>query len=421
MMNLLEVHDCDIKLILESLNLKSTYKSKSSCRVEEPIHRDEADKDDDPTPSQPPSARMDITKSIEVVESTIQGDSGSGAGDKGKGKEVVDNDLMIDALLDVDKEIEFADLDEFVEDIDTSLKEDEFEFEPCLSENVSEELDENLDEGEWLPPKDFVEKDWDDIIIRDKIERMVVETVMAMQSAKSFVNPELRKEFKDKTVKKSYKNRTEAVGKILSWGYDKYLDVFMIKRLVGIQYLKRSIRSFNQLPLCELRVLDEEKMINNSDDMLAAAIKNILVKEVKTGVYDYIKPQKLKRIKTPNDIDWITRKPRVRYEYRPDKSLKRIPLRTFGFDILRNLRYWYLDGNTSEDVFVNEDKKELLRMLDPLNLINFSEKDLLMLQRNQIEFHKEHEVEARQFQRVVDVCVQQKIHAGSHLQSRWAE
>ena len=64
-----------------------------------------------------------------------------------------------------------------------------------------------------------------------------------------------------------------------------------------------------------------------------------------------------------------------------------------------------MDGNTSEIVFVNEDKKEILRILDPLNLINFSEEDLLILQKNQIEFHKEHEVEARQFQRVVDVCV----------------
>ena len=98
-------------------------------------------------------------------------------------------------------------------------------------------------------------------------------------------------------------------------------------------------------------------MINNSHDLLAAAIKNNLVKEVRTGKYDYIKPQKLKRIKIPNDIDWITRKPRVRYEYKPVKSLKRIPLRTFGFDIMRNLKYWYLDSDTSEAVFMNEDKK----------------------------------------------------------------
>ena len=148
---------------------------------------------------------------------------------------------MIDALKDIDRDVDFDDVDEFVEDIDMGLKEDEFDFEPFLSETISEELDENLEEGEWLPPKDFVEKDWDDIIIIDKIERMVVETVMATQSAKSFVNPYLRKEFKDKTVKKSYKNRTKAAGKILSWDYDKYLDVFMIKRLDGIQYLKRSI------------------------------------------------------------------------------------------------------------------------------------------------------------------------------------
>lgn len=98
---------------------------------------------------------------------------------------------MIDALIDVDKDIDYEDLDEFVDDIDANLKEDEFDFEPCVSENVSEELDENLEEGEWLPPKDFAEKDWDEIIFKDKFEHMVVETVMSMQSEKSFVNPEL--------------------------------------------------------------------------------------------------------------------------------------------------------------------------------------------------------------------------------------
>ena len=421
MQGVLQVHENDLKLVLESLNLKSTYQGSYSCRSEDPVRRDEGDKDNDPAPSQPPNTGTNAGKSAEIAVETSQGESSSGAADKGKGKEVVHEEMMIDALIDLERDIDFDDKDEFVKEIDVGLKDDEFELEPCMAEDVTAELDENLEEGEWVPPKDFAEKNWDDLIYRSQIERMVVETVIAMQSKRSFANPDLRKEFEDRTVKKSYKNRIEAVGKILSWAYDQYLDVFMIKRLDGIQYLKRSIRSFNQLPLCELRVLAEEKMINNSDDMLAAAIKNNLVKEVRIGVYDYIKPQKLKRIKIPNDIDWITRKPRVRYEYKPVKSLKRIPLRIFGFDIMRSLKYWYLDSNTTESVFVNEDKKEILRMLDPLKLVNFSEDDLLILQRNRIEFHKDHEVEARQFQRVVDVCVQQKIHAGSHLPSRWAE
>ena len=112
MMNVLQVHESDVKLIMESLNLNSTYKGASSCRVEEPVRRNEADKDDDPAPPQPPSTGTDVDKSVEVVVATTQGESGSDTVDKGKGKEVVD-DLMIDALLDVDKEIAFDDLDEF--------------------------------------------------------------------------------------------------------------------------------------------------------------------------------------------------------------------------------------------------------------------------------------------------------------------
>ena len=424
MQDLLRVHDDDINLLLDTLNLRSTYKGESSCNPDEPVQRDDGDKDDDPAPQQPPSAEAGTDKAADGEAVITQGESGSETADKGKGKGVVDEaeeDLHFDDMIDIDKVIDLDDVFDFVDYVDKDLKDDEFDMEPCLSENVTEELDADLEEGEWVPPKDFVEKNWDEMIYRNKIERMVVEIVTSMQAKRSFANPDLRKEFEDMTVKKSYKYKTEDVRKILSWAYDQYLDVFMIKRIDGIQYLKRTIRSFNQLPLCELRVLAEERMINNSHDLLAAAIKNNLVTEVRTGKYDYIKPQKLKRIKIPNDIDWITRKPRVRYEYKPVKSLKRIPLRTFGFDIMRNLKYWFLDSDTSEAVFVNNEKKEILRMLDPLNLVNFSEDDLLILQRIRIDYHTDHEIEARQFQRVVDVCVQQKIHAGSHLPTRWAE
>ena len=56
------MHENDIELVLESLNLKSTYQEVYSCRVEEPVRRDEADKNDDPAPSQPPSAGIDVDK-----------------------------------------------------------------------------------------------------------------------------------------------------------------------------------------------------------------------------------------------------------------------------------------------------------------------------------------------------------------------
>ena len=235
MQGVLQVHENDLKLVLEALNLKSTCQGSYSCRSEDPVRRDEGDKDDDPAPQQPPSAEADTGKAAEVDVATTQGESGSGTADKGKGKEVVDEDeedLMIDAMIDVDNVVDLDDVFDFVEDVDKNLKEDEFEIEPCLLENMSEDLD--LEEGGWMPPKDFAEKNWDDIILQGQIERMVVETVTAMQSKRSFANPELRKEFEDRTVKKSYKNRTEAVRKILSWAYDQYLDVFMIKRLDGI-------------------------------------------------------------------------------------------------------------------------------------------------------------------------------------------
>ena len=156
MQDLLRVHDDDINLLLDTLNLRSTYKGESSCNPDEPVQRDDGDKDDDPAPQQPPSAETVAEKAVEVVEATIQEESGSGTADKGKGKEVAEEeDLMIDDMIDIVNIVHLDDVFDFVEDIDTGLNEDEYDMEPCLSENATEEFDADLEEGEWVPPKDF--------------------------------------------------------------------------------------------------------------------------------------------------------------------------------------------------------------------------------------------------------------------------
>ena len=159
MQGVLQVHENDIKMVLESLNLKSTYQGSYTFRSEIPARRDEGDKDDDPAPSQPPNAETGTDKAAEVEVGTTQGESGSGTVDKGKGKVVVEGDeedIQFDALIDIDNVIDLDNVFDFVDDVDKDLKEDEFEVEPCFEENITEETESvDIEEGEWIPPKDF--------------------------------------------------------------------------------------------------------------------------------------------------------------------------------------------------------------------------------------------------------------------------
>ena len=84
-------------------------------------------------------------------------------------------------------------------------------------------------------------------------------------------------------------------------------------------------------------------------------------------------------------------------------------------DVLGNLKWWFVDGVTSEAVMEDEDDNEILRVYDPLHLVNLSRNDLLKLHENHILCHESWGHEGRRYQKVVKVCVTRGLHAGSSL------
>jgi hypothetical protein len=63
----------------------------------------------------------------------------------------------------------------------------------------------------------------------------------------------------------------------------------------------------------------------------------------------------------------------------------------------------------------NDQGKELLRVYDPMSLINLSHWDQEILHKSKIMYDRSWEREALQYAHVTKVCLKKKIHAGSSL------
>ena len=101
--------------------------------------------------------------------------------------------------------------------------------------------------------------------------------------------------------------------------------------------------------------------------------------------------------------------------YKPVKCLKKVPLKRMPQDVLGNMKWWFVDSETSEAVIEDEQDKVILRIYDPLHLVNLSRNDLLKLHENHILFHDSWRHEGRKYQKVVKVCMTHGLHAGSEL------
>ncbi|KAI3744782.1 hypothetical protein L1987_57874 [Smallanthus sonchifolius] len=73
-----------------------------------------------------------------------------------------------------------------------------------------------------------------------------------------------------------------------------------------------------------------------------------------------------------------------------------------------------------EEGEIRFDDRELIRVYDPMTLINFSEQDLRILDSRTLMYHDAWgKSVAEQFEKIVRVCVKHGIDAGSLLPSKW--
>ena len=225
--------------------------------------------------------------------------------------------------------------------------------------------------------------------------------------------------FKDvpEKMKIVYKEHIETTGDsnlkkgIISWFFDNELQLFVLKRFDGLQYLENKLSVFNSLPYLELKELAKKSLINRGNDQMAEVMVRIIKREVLSRKFDQLKPSFGKRMIHRRNIDPITNRPSVRVVYQPVKCLKKVPLKKMPQDVLESIRWWYVDKDTGEAVMQNEEYQELLRVYDPLHLVNLSKKDLFKLNELRLLCMDIWREEAQKYKKVVRVCVEKDVHA----------
>ena len=204
-------------------------------------------------------------------------------------------------------------------------------------------------------------------------------------------------------------------GRIISWFYDAELKLFVIKRYDGCQFLKVSKDAFNSLPETDFDDLAYERLVNPEADMNAMLFEKWIRNDKflkKKNVSDKSKymfhPRTVKRIIKPDGT--------AEYRSGKIKCVKRVPLKKWKQDILDDLDCWRIDYMTGEAFMLagrEQQHKELLRMYDPLQLINLSRKDLRKLDVTQSYSARFLGFELERYKRVIKLCLKDRIHANS--------
>ena len=393
---------------------------KSSCKEDELRRKDDEDRDDDPSApkeSELPGSSTQLGSKL----STVQGESGNGAGISGEAP--VDEEETIEALLDLDEELTVSD-DELEEGEFAPIDVEEWKSDEEIVDDKDDDINEHVviqhnltsvvmegDEGE----KDINLKEVSSRIFEEPPvdETRDVEPEAPNENLKKFWFKEL-----PKSEEIAFKQAINVTGAehlkkgIMSWFYDSELRLFVLKRYDGLQYLKNNRKSFNSLPLCELKELARMKLINLGDDPLAYVLERIIKREVFSNKFEQLSPSKGKRVADKSKIDPRTNKPWMKMVYKPVKCLKQVPLKKMPQNILANVKWWYVDKDTGEAVMQDPDYNELLRVYDPLHLVNLSRDDLLKLNDIKILCMDIWKSEAKKYQNVVRVCVDKNVHAG---------
>ena len=133
---------------------------------------------------------------------------------------------------------------------------------------------------------------------------------------------------------------------IISWFFDNELQLFVLKRFDGLQYLANNLSVFNYLPYLELKELAKKPLINRGNNQMAEVMVRIIKREIVSKEFDLLSPSFGKRMISRKKIDPMTNRPSVRVVYQPVKCLKKVPLKKMPQDVLGTIKWWYVDKDT---------------------------------------------------------------------------
>ncbi|MFS8006427.1 hypothetical protein Hanom_Chr14g01249051 [Helianthus anomalus] len=191
------------------------------------------------------------------------------------------------------------------------------------------------------------------------------------------------------TQKKHFKRiKGDFSGQIRSWDWDEQNHLVLIKRMDGVQYFKPRFQTLSSLPGHDLHHIAQLNLNTPTENGIICHLKKVL--ENKSSAM----------------------KCEIQYKavYRPALCLRAILLRSFDLDNMARIKFWYLDGRTGEAIITKQKVSEVIvKVLDPMWLVNFKLSDLKKLRRLPLYYNAEDRELAMTFICVVQFCVKNKV------------
>jgi hypothetical protein len=202
---------------------------------------------------------------------------------------------------------------------------------------------------------------------------------------------------------------------ILSWFFEKELCLFVIKRKEGCQYLTPMQNQFHSLSESDLMELGRKWLVNPTNDRCAEFYSKKLNDDFKLRYREegfdktklFVKPRKLKKItKADGSVEYVQRR---------IKCILKVPAKKWPQDVLGNLSKWEIEKNTGEArMYSDREKKVLiLRMNDPMQLVNLSRNDQRRLYDTECGFINFWKTEEHRYRKILRICLHERIHADS--------
>ncbi|MFS7946701.1 hypothetical protein Hanom_Chr06g00539401 [Helianthus anomalus] len=293
-------------------------------------------------------------------------------------------------------------------------------------ENVFKMVDEvdNFDDVIFEDGSDSDQESHNDDEHRRKVAEKISTDGISKTISKEDLREEIKKWFRAMLEERKFKrllmfftrHPDKSLGVILSWGYLEDLKVYAIKCEYGVQYFE-FLQDIKTLPWWDVEELVKMKNIKQywygpevkcREQMLWGYIK----KQAELNFPDW-KPQQPKHIVK---IDTVTREKDITLHVKRPRCLRNMPQREMEQDFYQDFKGWIFNPSTCEAVITLLDGKtgewRHIHVLDPMWLVNCSNKKIECLFFNKIVYNEFDKEKAQRYQKLVNVCFAKEINSG---------
>lgn len=216
-------------------------------------------------------------------------------------------------------------------------------------------------------------------------------------------------------MKKGFSDKYGDRSGIVSWGYDADKEMWWVKRKSGSMEYYNKMKNFKTWTKVDLTDLINAPYHNPSNDPKASKFWNFLKNQVDNKFPTM--PTAESFLKKASGVrDPHTGKRMVNVMWPATEKVKSIPLtKPFPEGALDDMKFWTYDHATST-VIIRVNKGQY-RIVDPRDLLRFSERDIKKLGEFQISSEPLFEAAAKEYTGMVGAIIRTKLWAGAYREA----